>query len=425
LSGPPDLRYFAQPVDADGLGKSSTVTATSSIWPRRRPAPEPAAAGAGPLPAYRAKVEAGEVKHDPVQELAAEKLQSLFIALQNYRATQGQTGWLARFGLKGKPQPLMWQPGDAVGADRKEGLYIYGPVGRGKSMLMDLFFATIGFEAKRRVHFHEFMRDIHAVIHAWRQAGSREADPLPRLAKEIAGETCLLCLDELQVTDIADAMIVGRLFESLLDEGVVVVITSNRPPKDLYKDGLQRDRFLPFIGLIENRMDLLELEARYDYRLGRKRGLRVYYTPSDETAETSLEIAFARLTEGTHPVPHSFEVNGRKVRVPLASAGVARFSFRQLCATALGASDYLELAARYHTVFVSDIPLLSPANRDEAKRFVTLIDALYEKKVTFICSAAAPPEVLYPEGDGAFEFQRTVSRLIEMQAEDYILFDRG
>jgi len=402
------------------------VTASSPFWPSRPPAPAARTATEdGPLPAYRAMVGAGEVKHDPVQELAAQKLQSLHMALGNYRPAQGQSGWLARFGLKGRGPGLRWQTGDAVGAERKQGLYIYGPVGRGKSMLMDLFFGTVTSVGKKRIHFHEFMRDTHGAIHAWRQSDNGDADPIPRLARSIAAEAWLLCLDELQVTDIADAMIVGRLFNCLIEEGVVIVITSNRPPKDLYKDGLQRERFLPFIALIEARLDLLELDARYDYRLGRKRGMKVYHTPSDESAENSLEIAFARLTEGSHPIPHSFEVNGRKVRVPLGAAGVARFSFHQLCATALGPTDYLELAARYHTLFLSDIPLLSPANRDEAKRFVTLIDALYEKKVTFVCSAAASPEALYPEGDGAFEFQRTVSRLIEMQSEDYVLFDRG
>ncbi|TAN63025.1 MAG: cell division protein ZapE, partial [Magnetospirillum sp.] len=262
----------------------------------------------------------------------------------------------------------------------------------------------------------------HADIHRWRQSPSRgDADPIPKLARAIASEAWLLCLDELQITDIADAMIVGRLFKCLMDDGVVVVITSNRPPGDLYKDGLQRERFVPFIRLIEDRLDVLELNSERDYRLGRKRGLQVFHAPLDERSESALELAFARLTEGAMAMPHTIEVNGRQVRVPLAAAGVARFSFAQLCGAALGPSDYLELAGRFHTVVLSDIPLLSPANKDEARRFVTLIDALYERKVTLICSAAAPPESLYPEGVGAFEFQRTVSRLMEMQAEDYVL----
>ncbi len=377
----------------------------------------------GPLLAYRSLVAAGGIKPDPAQQLAVEKLQSLHKALAGYRPAQGETGWLARFGLRGHSprNGLNWVPGDAVGTAPKLGLYIFGQVGRGKSMLMDMFFATAPIAGKRRVHFHEFMRDIHAEIHAWRQAAHRrEADPIPRLARTVAAEAWLLCLDELQITDIADAMIVGRLFQCLLDEGVVLVITSNRAPHDLYKEGLQRDRFLPFIELLEARLDLLELDARYDYRLGRKRGMRVYHTPLGEPSETALELAFAGLTEGAPAGPNSFEVQGRTVRVPLAAACVARFSFKQLCGTALGPADYLALAARYHTLVLSDIPLLSPANKDEARRFVTLVDALYEHRTTLICSAAAAPEALYPEGVGAFEFQRTVSRLIEMQSEEWV-----
>jgi cell division protein ZapE len=205
----------------------------------------------------------------------------------------------------------------------------------------------------------------------------------------------------------------------------VVVVTSNRPPRDLYKDGLQRERFLPFIGLLECYLDLLELNSEGDYRLGRKRGLKVYHAPLDDQAETALELAFSRLTEGSTAMPQGFEVQGRMVKVPLAAAGVARFSFAQLCGTALGASDYLALAERFHTLVLSDIPLLSPANMDEAKRFVTLVDALYEAKTTLVCSAAAPPEALYPKGIGSFEFHRTVSRLMEMQAEEWVMRERG
>jgi cell division protein ZapE len=377
----------------------------------------------GPLQAYRALIRSGEITPDPAQQLAAEKLQSLHKALAGYRPALGETGWLARFGLGGRSArpELGWTPGDAVGTAPKQGLYIFGQVGRGKSMLMDLFFANAPIAGKKRVHFHEFMRDIHAEIHSWLQAAHRrEADPIPRLARTIAAEAWLLCLDELQITDIADAMIVGRLFECMMDDGMVVVVTSNRPPADLYKDGLQRERFLPFIELMETRLDLLQLDARYDYRLGHKRGMRVYHTPLDDAADTALELAFARLTEGAPAAPKILHVLGHPLRVPLASAGVARFSFKQLCATALGPADYLALAARYHTLVLSDIPILSPANRDEARRFVTLIDALYEHKTTLICSAAAPPEALYREGTGAFEFQRTVSRLMEMQDEAWV-----
>lgn len=377
----------------------------------------------GPLFTYRDRLKSGEIRPDPAQELAVEKLQSLSKAIRGYRPASGQGGWLARFGIGGKPArpALQWVPGDCVDCAPKQGLYIFGEVGRGKSMLMDLFFENTAVAGKRRVHFHEFMRDVHAAIHIWRQAGAKGDDPIPALVRDLAANAWLLCLDELQVTDIADAMIVGRLFQGLLDAGVVVVITSNRAPKDLYKDGLQRDRFLPFIGLIENRLDLLQLDSERDYRLGRKKGLQVYHAPLGAESEAKLDAAFARLTEGAVPRPDELSVNGRKVAVPVAAAGVARFSFEQLCGAALGASDYLELATLYHTLILSGIPTLSPDNKDKARRFVTLVDALYEHKVTLICSAASPPETLYPSGIGAFEFQRTVSRLMEMQAEDYII----
>ncbi len=376
----------------------------------------------GPLSVYRARVRAGGIAPDLAQELAVEKLQSLCNAVRGYRPTTGATGWLSRFG-KGKPVTkslLDWTPGDAVDMAPKQGLYIFGEVGRGKSMLMDLFFENTAVPGKRRVHFHEFMRDIHSSLHAWRQSGSVGDDPIPGLAKNLAANAWLLCLDELQITDIGDAMIVGRVFQHLMDQGVVVILTSNRPPDDLYKDGLQRDRFLPFIALLKTRLDLLELTAERDYRLGRKRGLQVYYTPLGGEAEACLDSAFARLTEGADPRSETLTVHGRKLCVPITAAGVARFRFADLCGTALGPSDYLELAARYHTLILSQIPTLTPEKRDEARRFVTLIDALYERRVTLICSAEAPPQTLYPQGIGAFEFQRTVSRLMEMQAQDYV-----
>ncbi len=381
---------------------------------------------AGPLHAYRQRLTAGELRSDPAQALAIEKFQSLYNALAGYRPAEGGGGWLSRFGFRSKSkspaQGFAWTPPDAVGGAPCQGLYIFGEVGRGKSMMMDLFFATAQVERKQRVHFHEFMRDIHAQIHAWRQSGDskRESDPIPHLARTIADQAWLLCLDELQVTDIGDAMIVGRLFGALMDAGVVVVITSNRPPKDLYKDGLQRDRFVPFIHLIEQRLDILELNSERDYRLGRKRGLQVYHHPLGAAANAQLDAAFARLTQGAVPRPDEVVVNGRTIPVPLAAVGVARFSFAELCGRFLGPSDYLQIATLYHTLVLADVPLLSPANKDEARRFVTLVDALYEHKVTLICSAAAPPETLYPTGVGAFEFQRTVSRLMEMQAEDYV-----
>jgi cell division protein ZapE len=287
-------------------------------------------------------------------------------------------------------------------------------------MLMDMFFSAAPVVAKRRVHFHAFMRDVHAALHAWRKDSLAASDPIPPVAHDIATASWLLCLDDLQVTDIADAMIVGRLFEELFAVGAVVVVTSNRPPDDLYRDGLQRDRFLPFIDLIKRRLDLLELNGENDYRLGRKRGMPVYYTPAGGAAEAALSSCFARLTGGIAPAAERIHLLARSWTVPKAARGVAWFTFAQLCLSSLGPADYLELASLYHTVMVSGVPMMTAADRDAAKRFVTLVDALYEHRVTLICSAEAPPHELYPTGDGAFEFRRTVSRLMEMQSETYL-----
>lgn len=377
----------------------------------------------GPLAAFRARLAAGDLKPDPAQELAAEKLQSLHHALADYRPVLGQSGWLARFGLgrNERQNRFAWYSGDGTAVKPCQGLYIFGEVGRGKSMLMDLFFQNASVPGKRRVHFHEFMRDIHKEIHQWRQTpGRKDSDPIPQLARSITSSAWLLCLDELQVHDIADAMILGRLFQVLLDNGTVIVATSNRPPDDLYKDGLQRDRFQPFIALLKERLDILELNSEQDYRLGRKRGMRVFHSPLGPAADREVDACFARLTGGRPAAPASVTVHGREVRVPAAADGVARFGFADLCERPLGPSDYLALATHYHTLVVDGIPGLGPDKRNEAKRFVTLVDALYEHKVTLVCSAAAPPESLYPTGDGSFEFQRTVSRLMEMQSQDYL-----
>ena len=376
----------------------------------------------GVLEQYRELLSQGKLKPDSAQALAVEKLASLAKALTAYHPEQGAEGWLSRFGFGARsPKSLQWRPGDSDDASvAKQGLYIFGAVGRGKSMLMDLFFAAAPVEKKRRVHFHAFMQEVHASIFAWQQEtdGDRES-VIPDLAREISQNSWLLCFDELQVTDIADAMILGRLFRALFDLGVVMVTTSNRPPDDLYKDGLQRDRFLPFIAEIKQRLDLLELDSSRDYRLGRKKGMQVYFTPL-QGAETQLDAAFAQLTGGTSGKPEPLTVLGRTWSVPRAADGVARFTFAELCSGTFGPADYLALATHYHTLILDDVPILSPANRDSAKRFVTLIDSLYEHKVTFLCSAQAAPEVLYPEGDGSFEFQRTVSRLMEMQSAEYL-----
>jgi cell division protein ZapE len=377
----------------------------------------------GVLESYRQLLSQGKLKPDSAQALAIEKLASLAKALANYHPEQGMEGWLSRFGFGARsPKTLQWRPGDSDDAEvAKQGLYIFGAVGRGKSMLMDLFFAAAPVEKKRRVHFHAFMQEVHASIFAWqRDSDASRESVIPDIAEEIAQKSWLLCFDELQVSDIADAMILGRLFKALFDLGVVVVTTSNRAPDDLYKDGLQRERFLPFIGEIKQRLDLLELDSSRDYRLGRKKGMQVYFTPLDG-AEAKLDNAFAQLTGGNQGKPEPLTVLGRTWSVPRASDGVARFTFAELCSGTFGPADYLALATHYHTLILDAVPILSPANRDSAKRFVTLIDSLYEHKVTFLCSAQAAPEVLYPEGDGSFEFQRTVSRLMEMQSAEYLI----
>ena len=379
-----------------------------------------------PLLAYREAVQQGRLKPDPAQELAAEKLQSLHLALADYRPAMGPAGWMERFGLRRRSKAAFnWQPSDAVDQMPRQGLYMFGQVGRGKSMLMDLFYQHAQGPTKRRVHFHEFMQAIQRKLHHWRQTNVGGAgDPIPYMAREIAEESCLLCLDELQITDIGDAMIVGRLFQCLADEGVVLVITSNRAPDDLYKDGLQRERFLPFITLIKQNLDLLQLDAVTDYRLGRVQGFRVFHYPLGAPTKAEMDMLFHQMA-GRHPVsPTTIDVNGRALQIPEATGDIARLDFRDLCDAALGAGDYLALAGRYQTVILDNIPVLTPDKRDQAKRFVTLIDALYEAKTLLICSAAAEPQRLYPEGTGAFEFQRTVSRLMEMQSATYINSNR-
>ena len=370
----------------------------------------------GPLPAYRALRRAGKITPSPAQELAIEKLQVLHVHLKHYDvagARPGAGGVFARFFARGgrrqEPPP--------------QGLYIFGDVGRGKSMVMDLFFATAPVAIKRRVHFHAFMLEVHAAAHAFRQTPKEERegdDPIPPIAAEIAAEATLLCFDEFQVTDVADAMILGRLFSELFDDGVVVVTTSNRPPDDLYLGGLNRELFLPFIELFKQRLDLLHLAGATDYRMARLSRMPVYYTPLDTDAEAAIDQAFQSITEGEPVAPAEFEVQGRSLHVPLAAVGVARASFADLCERPLGAADYLMLARSFHTLVLSAVPAMSPKNRNEAKRFVILIDALYEHKVKLICSAAAAPDQLYPGGDGSFEFARTASRLIEMQTREYL-----
>jgi cell division protein ZapE len=366
----------------------------------------------GPLFAFRALVATHALQPDPAQSLAVEKLQSLWQALRNYQPSAGGVGWKERLGLARRRD------------DPPQGLYICGPVGTGKSMLMDLFFAAVTLERKRRVHFHAFMQEVHGRLFAWRQASKGEkADPLPEIAEEIAGEAWLLCFDEFHVVNIADAMILQRLFEALFAAGTVVVATSNWPPDRLYEGGLQRERFLPFIALVKEKLDVLQLDGGRDWRRQRLKTLPVYHAPLGPNAERALDEGFAALTAGATAQPTSLTVQGRNLACSAAARGVARFTFDELCARPLGAADYLAIAAAFHTVVLSDVPVLGEQNRNEARRFITLIDALYEAKTKLILSAAAPPDRLYPTGDGAEEFKRTASRLMEMRSAEYLALE--
>jgi cell division protein ZapE len=369
----------------------------------------------GPLPAYRVLVLAGELAPDPSQALAAERLQALWVRLRGYdpppRPANGH-GLLARL-LHLRPQDDAPEPG-------ANGLYLVGEVGRGKSMLMDLFFAAADLTHKRRIHFHRFMQEAHARIHAWRQTEPEGADPIPPLADRIAAEAALLCFDEFQVNDIADALILGRLFEAMFERGVIVVATSNTRPDDLFKGQPGRDVFLPFIALLKRRLEVLMMDAGRDFRRSRLRGMTTWHVPADARAERALDAAFAELTGNAVGQAETLMVMGRKFTVPLAAEGVARFDFSALCGTALGAGDYLALATHYHALILDGIPRLSPDNFDEARRFIVLIDTLYDHRVKLVASADAPPDKLYMRGENATMFERTASRLDEMQSHDWL-----
>jgi len=369
----------------------------------------------GPLPAYRARVAAGHLAVDASQLMAAERLQHLWVKLRGYDPppyAPAANGFFAR----------LLQRKATEGADeaRPNGLYLVGAVGRGKSMLMDLFFSAADVRRKRRIHFHRFMQDAHARIFAWRRAAAEGADPIPPLAGDIAAEAAMLCFDEFQVNDIADAMILGRLFEALFERGVVVVATSNTLPDDLFKGQPGRDAFLPFIALIKQHLDVLAMDAGPDFRRDRLRGMPTWYVPADARARGALDSAFAALTGNAEPRAQNLRVMGRPFTVPVAAAGVARFDFSELCGTALGAGDYLALATHFHALVLDRVPTLSSDDHDRARRFTVLIDALYEHRVKLVASAAAEPDRLYPAGQSAPEFKRTTSRLMEMQSQDYL-----
>ena len=355
--------------------------------------------------AYAALVAAGELKPDPDQREAAKALDRL-----GYELTHNKVTFFER--LLGRK------------SDAPRGVYLWGGVGRGKSMLMDLGFENIAAGPKRRTHFHAFMLEVHERLREARK--NEEGDPVILVAEDIAEEVKFLAFDEMMVTNAADAMIMSRLFTALIDQGVAIVTTSNRPPRDLYKDGLNRELFIPFIELIEARLEVVPLNGPTDYRLDRMRGLETWLVPNGPEATAKLSRAFFQLTD--YPVEDRAKVpseeldvgGGRVLHVPKSLKGVAVFSFKRLCSEARGAADYLAIARRFHTLIVVGIPVLTREMRNEAARFVTLVDALYEHRVKLLAAADAEPANLYPTGDGRFEFDRTVSRLEEMQSADYL-----
>ena len=366
---------------------------------------------------YDALIVAGRLEADPAQSAMVDELTALGRRLEAYSPSRRVNGFARLIGIRHAEPP--------------HGLYIYGPVGRGKTLLMDLFFDTAPTPSKRRVHFHAFMADVHARVHAWRQrhkAGHTTGDdPIAPVAADLAEQAWLLCFDEFSVNDIADAMILGRLFTALFAAGVIVVATSNVAPDDLYKDGLNRALFLPFIALLRQRLDVRELDARADYRLEKLARAPLYYCPADAAAKAALDHAFEQLTGRPHGAPEHIEFLGRSLEVPNAADGVARFAYDDLCRRPLGSADFLAIARRFHTVLIDDIPILDPERRDEVKRFINLIDTLYDERVKLVASAAAEPQDLFAGSEGfeGFEFARTVSRLIEMRSADYLSLPHG
>ena len=354
------------------------------------------------LARYRKSLSKGELRADPAQDKALHKLQALTRT------------------LAAKPAfSLFRKPSESV-----KGLYIWGDVGRGKTLLMDMFFEEVAAPKKRRAHFNRFMMDVHAGIHAERQKPG-SSDPIPVVARAIAEEARLLCFDEFQVTDVADAMILGRLFDRLLAERVTIVATSNTPPDRLYEGGLNRQLFLPFIEVIKQRLEVVELNGPTDYRLQRIAGLNVYLTPLGHAADAAMDEAWKKLTDSKRGKPGSLTVLGRQVPVPQAARGVARFAFEELCDRPLAAADYLAIAQEFHTLLIDHIPVMTDNMHNVARRFTLLIDTLYDEGVKLICSAEAKPDQLYPSGIASDAFRRTASRLVEMQSEDYLRRGHG
>jgi cell division protein ZapE len=367
---------------------------------------------------YEALIVTKKAERDPAQEALLARFTALEKSIVAHRSAR-------------RTSPVGWLFGSRDSNGGVKGLYIYGDVGRGKTMLMDLFFEASPVVRKRRAHFHEFMADIHERVKGFRQRIKNgeiaDEDPIRLTAAEIAEESWLLCFDEFHVTDIADAMILGRLFTRLFELGVVVVATSNVAPEDLYKGGLNRSLFMPFIATLERQMDVARLDARTDFRLEKLEGQKVWHVPADDDAAAALDAAWRKLVGSASGMPQELAVKGRRLRVPRAAMGVARFFFHDLCEQPLGASDYLRICHEFHTLIVDRIPVMAYEQRNAAKRFIILVDTLYDHAVKLIASAAAEPDALYQASDGyeAHEFKRTASRLIEMRSRSYLALPHG